>query len=233
MCGRYFIVMTPAMMRALLGYSEMPNFPSRYNVAPTQPIPLVRMWEGQRQFVLMRWGLLPSWVKDPKTFTLLINARGDTVNEKPAFKNAMKRRRCLIPADGFYEWKRDGSTKRPYLIRMKGGAPFAFAGLWETWVGPNGEELDTAAMITTDANAVLAPIHHRMPVILPPEKFDMWLDCANVSPLEASSLLVPAPDDVMEAFEISPAVNRVANDRPEIQQPYTAPEDAVMTLPFG
>ena len=233
MCGRYSIVMTPAMMRGFLNYAEMPNFPSRYNVAPTQPIPLVRMWEGQRQFVLMRWGLLPSWVKDPKTFTLLINARAETVNEKPAFRNAMKRRRCLIPADGFYEWKRDGGVKRPYLIRMKGGAPFAFAGLWETWVGPNGEELDTAAMITTDANAVLAPIHHRMPVILPPDKFDMWLDCANVSALEASALLVQAPAVAMEAFEISPAVNRVANDRSEIQEPYTAPESAEMTLPFG
>ncbi|ARQ00362.1 SOS response-associated peptidase [Pseudorhodoplanes sinuspersici] len=233
MCGRYFIVMTPATMRKHFGYPEMPNFPPRYNVAPTQPIPLVRMWEGQRQFVLMRWGLLPSWVKDPKTFTLLINARGDTVNEKPAFKNAMKYRRCLIPADGFYEWKRDGATKRPYLIRMKGGAPFVFAGLWETWVGPNGEELDTAAMITTDANAVLAPIHHRMPVILPPDKFEMWLDCANVSPAAAAALLVPAPAAAMEAFEISPAVNRVANDGPEIQQPYTAPQSAVLTLPFG
>jgi putative SOS response-associated peptidase YedK len=233
MCGRYFIVMTPAMMREQLGYPEMPNFPSRYNVAPTQPISLVRMWEGQRQFVLMRWGLLPSWVKDPKAFTLLINARGDTVNEKPAFRNPMKRRRCLIPADGFYEWKRDSGAKRPYLIRMNGSAPFAFAGLWETWVGPNGEELDTAAMITTDANAVLAPIHHRMPVILPQDKFGMWLDCGNVSALEASALLVPAPAAAMEAFEISPAVNRVANDGFEIQQPYTAPETADMMLPFG
>lgn len=233
MCGRYSIVMTPAVMRGLLGYPEMPNFPSRYNVAPTQPIPLVRMWEGQRQFVLMRWGLLPSWVKDPKTFTLLINARGDTVNEKPAFRNAMKRRRCLIPADGFYEWKRDGATKRPYLIRMKGSQPFAFAGLWETWVGPNGEELDTAAIVTTDANSVLAPIHHRMPVILPPDKFDAWLDCAHVNPQAAAALLVPAPASAMEAFEISPAVNRVANDSPEIQQPYTAPQSAELTLPFG
>jgi putative SOS response-associated peptidase YedK len=233
MCGRYSIVMSPAVMRGLLDYSEMPNFPPRYNVAPTQPIPLVRMWEGHRQFVLMRWGLLPSWVKDPKAFTLLINARADTVNEKPAFRNAMKRRRCLIPADGFYEWKRNGATKRPYLIRMKDGQPFAFAGLWETWVGPNGEELDTAAMITTEANAVMAPIHHRMPVILSPDTFAMWLDCANVSAVDASALLVPAPDAAMEAFEISPAVNRVANDGPEIQQPYTAPESAELTLPFG
>ena len=233
MCGRYSIVMTPDEMRGVFGYPEMPNFPPRYNVAPTQPIPLVRLWEGRRQFTLMRWGLLPSWVKDPKAFTLLINARADTVNDKPAFRNAMKYRRCLIPADGFYEWKRDGATKRPYLIRMKSKAPFAFAGLWETWTGPNGEEVDTAAMVTTDANAVLAPIHHRMPVILQPDAYADWLYHASVTAAQASSLLVPADADLMEAFEISPAVNRVANDSPDIQQPYTALESAELTLPFG
>ncbi len=123
MCGRYAITTAPEAMRRLFGYPEMPNFPPRYNVAPTQPIPIVRMVEGKRQFALVRWGLLPSWVKDPKTFTLLINARGETVNDKPAFRNAMKRRRCLIPADGFYEWKRDGKVKRPHYIRRKDGEP--------------------------------------------------------------------------------------------------------------
>ena len=234
MCGRYFIVMTPADMRNRFGYPEVPNFPPRYYVAPTQPIPLVRIWEGQKQFTLMRWGLLPTWVKDPKTFALLINARADTVNEKPAFRNAMKRRRCLIPVDGFYEWKREGAVKRPYLIRMKGGTPFAFAGLWETWIGPNGEELDTAAIVTTEANSVLAPIHHRMPAILPPEKYDMWLDCAHVNPSAASALLAPFPAAAMESFEISPSVNRVANDGPDIQAPHKAPpQNAELMLPFG
>jgi len=233
MCGRYSIVMTPDEMRGQFGYPELPNFPPRYNVAPTQPIPLVRLWEGRRQFTLMRWGLLPSWVKDPKAFTLLINARADTVNDKPAFRNAMKYRRCLIPADGFYEWKREGTSKRPYLIRMKSKAPFAFAGLWETWTGPNGEEVDTAAMVTTEANKVLAPIHHRMPVILPPQAYADWLDHANVTAAQASSLLVPFDDEPMEAFEISAEVNRVANDNPDIQRPYTAPPPAEMMLPFG
>ena len=225
MCGRYVITSTPEAIRALFGYPQQPNFPPRYNVAPTQPIPIVRVVEGRREFALVRWGLLPPWVKDPKAFTLLINARGETVNEKPAFRNAMKRRRCLIPADGFYEWKRDGVVKRPHHIRLKGGGPFAFAGLWETWIGPNGEELETAAIVTTDANDLLSPIHHRMPVILEPESFALWLDCANVDANAAAALIAPARDDRLEACEISPAVNRVVNDSADILAPYTEPPE--------
>ena len=119
MCGRYVIISSPAAIRALFGYPEQPNFPARYNVAPTQPVPIVRLHEGKRQFVLMRWGLIPSWVKDPKGFSLLINARAESVIDKPAFRNAMRRRRCLIPADGFYEWKDLGGRKQPYFIRLK------------------------------------------------------------------------------------------------------------------
>lgn len=228
MCGRYAITTAPEAMRRLFGYPEMPNFPPRYNVAPTQPIPVVRMRDGRREFALVRWGLLPSWVKDPRNFTLLINARGETVNDKPAFRNAMKRRRCLIPADGFYEWKRDGAVKRPYLIRLKGGVPFAFAGLWETWTGPNGEELDTAAIVTTEANRALLPIYDRMPVILTPDAYEMWLDCAHVDARTAAELIAPARNDMFEAQEfetqeIAPLVNRVANDGPQVQAPYTGP----------
>ncbi len=220
MCGRYVIISSPAVIRAMFGYPEQPNFPARYNVAPTQPIPIVRLHEGKRQFVLMRWGLIPSWVKDPKGFSLLINARSESVIDKPAFRNAMRRRRCLIPADGFYEWKDLGGRKQPYFIRLlNSGAPFAFAGLWETWTGPNGEELDTAAIVTTDANRTLSAIHSRMPVILRPDTFDMWLDSAHVDAQTASALLVPSRDDLLEAYEISPAVNRVANDSEELIAP--------------
>src|ERR1043166_2970545 len=121
MCGRYMVVSSPEAIRRLFGYLEQPNFPPRYNVAPTQPVPIVRMVEGRRQFALVRWGLIPAWVKDPRRFSLLINARGESVTEKPAFRNAMKYRRCLVPADGFYEWKREGEGKRAYFVRLKPG----------------------------------------------------------------------------------------------------------------
>jgi len=218
MCGRFTVISAPEAMRALFRYPEQPNFPPRYNVAPTQPIAVVRLQEAKRQFVLMRWGLLPSWVKDPKAFSLVINARGESVLDKPAFSNAMKRRRCLIPADGFYEWQTTGGRKQPYYVRAKSGAPLAFAGLWETWTGPNGEELDTVAIITTTANRTLAAIHARMPVIVPEEAFDLWLNCADVDAETAAALTVPAPDDLLEAYEISTAVNRVANDNAKVME---------------
>jgi putative SOS response-associated peptidase YedK len=230
MCGRYVIISTPEAIRALFGYLEQPNFPPRYNVAPTQPIPIVRLVDGKRSFTLMRWGLLPSWVKDPKTFPLLINARGESVLDKPAFRNAMRRRRCLIPTDGFYEWRvgeKVGGPKRPYFVHPKRDAegrapPLAFAGLYETWTGPNGEELDTAAIVTTAANRTLTAIHDRMPVFVPKDAFDLWLDCANVEADVAATLIRPAADDLLEAYEISTAVNRVANDSEALLQPASA-----------
>jgi putative SOS response-associated peptidase YedK len=238
MCGRYTVIASPEALRALFGYQEQPNFPPRYNVAPTQPIAIVRLVEGKRQFALVRWGLLPSWVKDPKTFTLLINARGETAAEKPAFRAAMRRRRCLIPADGFYEWKALGGRKQPYFIRAKSGEPFAFAGLWETWTGPNGEELETAAIVTTTANRTLSPIHDRMPVVVPPEAFDLWLDAANVDPTTAAALILPAPENLLEAFPVSTQVNRTANDNPKLveeaivsAEPEPAPKPAAKRAP--
>ena len=219
MCGRYLITTAPEAMRRLFRYLEQPNFPARYNVAPTQPVPIVRLAEGRREFALVRWGLIPSWVKDPRAFSLLINARADSVNDKPAFRNAMKRRRCLIPADGFYEWQEDGARKRPHVVRPTAGGPIAFAGLWETWAGPNGEEVETCAIITTYASRSLHAIHHRMPVMVPPEAFDLWLDCRNVDAETAAALLVPAPEDFFEAYEISTAVNRVANDTAALIEP--------------
>jgi putative SOS response-associated peptidase YedK len=226
MCGRYVITSSPAAIRALFGYPEQPNFPPRYNVAPTQPIPIVRLADGKRQFVLMRWGLIPAWVKDPKQFSLLINARADSVVDKPAFRAAMRRRRCLIPADGFYEWQDIGGRKQPYFVRLKKSGPFSFAGLWETWTGPNGEEIDTAAIVTTKANRTLSAIHDRMPVILPPQAFDLWLDCAHVDANTAAALLLPARDDVLEAYAISPAVNRVANDSEALVAPLNTAESS-------
>jgi putative SOS response-associated peptidase YedK len=231
MCGRYCITSAPEAIRRLFRYAEQPNFPPRHNVAPTQPVPIVRMIDGQKHFALVRWGLIPPWVKDPRGFTLLINARAETINEKPAFRNAMKRRRCLFPADGFYEWKTEGGRKRPFVARPKIGGPMAFAGVWETWTGPNGEEVETAAIVTTDANAEMAAVHHRAPVIVPPEQFDFWLDCANVNEQDAASLFVRAPEGSMAVYEISTAVNRVANDSAELLKPYDSSAEVAAPAP--
>ena len=228
MCGRYAVTTAPEAMRALFRYLEQPNFPPRYNVAPTQPVAIVRMVEGRREFALVRWGLIPAWVKDPRGFSLLINARGESALDKPAFRNAMKRRRCLFPADGFYEWKRDGDRKQPYFVRLKSGQPMAFAGLWETWSGPNGEELETAAIVTTTASRSIAHIHDRMPVIVAPEAFDFWLD-PNVDASTAAAVIAPAPDAALEAYEVSSAVNRTANDLPELLEPLREPEPVEAT----
>ena len=235
MCGRYVIISTPEAIRRLFGYPEQPNFPPRYNVAPTQPIPIVRLANGQRSFALMRWGFLPAWVKDPKTFPLLINARGESVLEKPAFRNAIRRRRCLIPTDGFYEWKSGDARgpRQPYFVRARRDAvgaaqPLAFAGLFETWTGPNGEELDTVAIVTTAANRTLAALHDRMPVFIAPDAFDMWLDCDHVEADVAAALIRPAADDLLEAYPVSTAVNRAANDSEALITP--APEEPATSL---
>jgi putative SOS response-associated peptidase YedK len=178
---------------------------------------VVRLDNGRRSFALVRWGLIPAWVKDPRGFSLLINARAESVLDKPAFRNAMTRRRCLVPADGFYEWKQDGARKRPFFAATKGLV--AFAGVWEPWIGPNGEEMETACIITTTANRTLRALHDRMPAVIPPQAFDLWLDCANVDDITAAALLVPAPEDTFAAQEVSTAVNRAANDSAALIEP--------------
>lgn len=228
MCGRYLIISDPDTLRRLFGYPDRRNFPPRYNVAPTQAVPVVRLWERQRRFSLMRWGLIPAWVKDPKNFALLINARGESAHEKPSFRNAMKRRRCLIPADGFYEWK----GKQPWLVRRKDGGPLAFAGLWESWIGPNGEEMETCAIVTVGASPLLQQVHHRMPAMLTPETYDVWLDCDNLRAEEALAAARVLPDAELETYPVSPAINRVANDGPDAIARYGAPDkEAVVVQP--
>jgi putative SOS response-associated peptidase YedK len=217
MCGRYVIKTPPDLMQQVFNYAERPNFPARFNIAPTQPVPVVRIDNGRRSFALVRWGLIPSWAKDPRELSLLINARAESVLDKPAFRNAMKRRRCLIPADGFYEWKQDGERKRPFYAAAK--ELVAFAGLWEPWMGPNGEEVETACIITTPANRTLRPLHDRMPAVIPRGAFDMWLDGANVDAETAAALLVPAPEDTFAAHEVSTAVNRTTNDNASLIEP--------------
>lgn len=223
MCGRYAITLPPEAMREAFAYRGQPNFPPRYNIAPTQPVPVVRLDEGRRQFILMRWGFIPGWVKDPKSFPLVINVRSESAREKPSFRAAFIRRRCLMPADGFYEWHRLGEGRqqenRPYLFRRPDQGFFAFAALWETWHSPDGSEIDTVAMVTGSANGQMAAIHHRSPVIVPPEAFDTWLDPA-AEPADLQALLRPSPDDLLEMLRLGPAVNKVANDGPEVQEPF-------------
>src|ERR1700676_3792612 len=226
MCGRFVITSPPAALRQIFGYVEQPNFPPRHNIAPTQPIPVVIIENNARHFRLMRWGLLPACVEDPRKFTLLINARSETVLEKPAFKNAIKRRRCLIPADGYYEWQASGGRKRPHFIHRRDGTPMGLAGLAETWIGPNGEELDTVAIVTAPASADLAVLHHRVSVTIAPADFDRWLDC-NAFDAETAMALLTAPDAGEFVWhEISTRVNRVANDDAQLILPITAEEMA-------
>jgi putative SOS response-associated peptidase YedK len=169
----------------------------------------------------MRWGLLPAWVKDPRRFTLLINARAETVKEKPAFKNAIRRRRCLIPADGYYEWTAAGTCKRPHFIHRRDGTPIGLAGLAETWTGPNGEELDTVAIVTAPASADLAGLHHRVPVAIRAGDFDRWLDCRSDDADDVMALLKPPREGEFIWHEVSTRVNRVANDDAQLILPIT------------
>jgi len=226
MCGRFVITSPPAALRQIFGYVEQPNFPPRHNIAPTQPIPVVILENGTRHFRLMRWGLLPAWVKEPAKFSLLINARAETVLEKPAFRNAMRRRRCLIPADGYYEWQATDGRKRPTFIHRRDGSPIGLAGLSETWIGPNGEELDTVAIVTAAASADLAVLHHRVPVTIAPADFDRWLDCRADDVETAMTLLVSPAAGEFVWHEISTRVNRVANDDAQLILPITAEQQA-------
>jgi len=230
MCGRYSVTLPPEALRHYFSYQEQPNFPPRYNIAPTQPVPIVRAGRaagGQmlRHFTLVRWGFLPGFVKDPKSFPLVINAKAETLAEKASFKNALKRRRCLFMADAFYEWQRfdKAKTGKPFLFHRRDRAPMGFAGLWETWMGPNGEEVDTACIITVAANGTTSAIHHRLPAILEQEAFELWLEPDEQTSDEAYQLLKTPDEDVLDFFEIGPAVNKASNDEEEIQHPVAGP----------
>ena len=234
MCGRYAITLPPEAVRAYFDYVETPNFPPRFNIAPTQPIPIViaepHSGGARRHFQLVRWGFLPGFVKDPKAFPLIINARAETLAEKASYRAALKRRRCLVIADGFYEWRkvshaggRGAAAKRPHLIRRVGGEPMGLAGLYETWSDPSGGEIDTACIVTTSANALVGLLHDRMPAILEPQDFSAWLDADGVDADRALELLKPAPEPALELVEVGPSVNRAANDDASVQAPVAAP----------
>ncbi len=220
---------TPAPALAKLFDLDAPPLEPRYNVAPSQPLLTVRLdRDGEREWALLRWGLVPSWAKDPGIGNSLINARSETAPEKPSFRAAFKRRRCLVPADGFFEWQRRNKGKQPYYITLKDGKPFAFAGLWEMWTGPGGEELQTCTLLTTEANELVQPLHDRMPVILAPQDFDLWLGKPGDADKEEITvlrhLLHPFPAEKMQAGPVSKSVNNPRNEGPECIEPVTEDE---------
>ena len=238
MCGR-FVLTTPAeALRQAFGFIEQPNLAPRYNIAPTQDVPVIRQRKepaGQRTLQMLRWGLVPSWAESLAGGAKMINARAETVMEKPAFHRALARRRCLVAADGFYEWRPGDKAKQPYLITARDGAPLAFAGLWERWSPPqengllpaDGEAarrpyIDSFTIVTTTANAALATLHPRMPVILAPAEYERWLDPAAELPT-LLGLLKPAPDDLLRHVAVDRRVNNVRNDDAELIREQAAP----------
>ena len=198
-------------------------FEPRFNVAPTQPIAAVRLApEGEsprRELVPLRWGLIPSWAKEPSIGNRMINARGETAAERPAFRAAFRRRRCLIPADGFFEWQRQGKAKQPFFIQMEDESPFAMAGLWETWEGPDHSVIESCTILTTQPNELMEPIHDRMPVILPADSYGQWLGLRESSAESLKGLLVPFDAGLMKAQAVSTYVNRPTNEGPECIAP--------------
>ena len=216
MCGRYTLIadLGDLAQRFEFDGSDFSYDPG-YNIAPTESVLTVRNLDG-RAAAFMRWGLIPFWAKDPKIGARMINARAETVAEKPAFRNALKRRRCLVLADGYYEWQKTPVGKRPFRIVMRSGEPFAFAGLWETWKDPEGNVIPSCTIITTAANDFLAPIHNRMPIILPREKEELWLDTGFDDQATLTSVLIPHPGEDMDAYEVSTMVNYARNDGPEV-----------------
>jgi len=211
MCGR-FTLRTPNKELSLLFGVEMPQLRLRYNIAPSQEIATIRQNEGgQREGALLKWGLIPSWSKVPKSSYSTINARAETVTQKPAYRSAFKKRRCLILADGFYEWQKTDGTKQPMYIHMQDDEPFAFAGLWERW-RKDDQEIESCTIIVTEANELMEPFHDRMPVILSPDAYDLWLDPEFEGKEKLQELLRPFPSEEMEAYPVSTLVNSPKND---------------------
>lgn len=214
MCGRFTLFQPAETLAAVFQLAEVPSLEPRYNIAPTQLVPTV-LCTPKRQFQLLRWGLIPSWAKDPAMGARLINARAETAGEKPSFRSAFRHRRCLVIADGFYEWQRQERKKQPFYFRLPDGRPFAFAGLWEHWEAPDGEAIESCTILTTEANELLCPIHDRMPVILDPKDYDLWLDPTVQKPEPLKQLLRPYPPEAMTSYAVSTQVNNPANNSVE------------------
>lgn len=219
MCGRFTQAQIAELDREIFRLLEMPALPPRYNVAPSQDAAVVREVDGSRSIDLLRWGLIPFWSKDPTIGNRMINARAESVAEKPGFKNAFQGRRCVIPVDGFYEWKKEGTGKQPYYIRSAKRTVLGLAGLWERWQDDAHDPIETFTIITTSPNATIKPIHNRMPVILHPGDYDRWLDPEHRDLTGLREMLAPSPAGEIEAYPVSRYVNSPANEGPECVRP--------------
>lgn len=222
MCGRYATTLPPEMLLELFKLLGEVIYPERYNVAPTQPILAIWEQEGRREGHLARWGFVPHWVKDPRTFPLLVNARAESMAEKPAFRDALRHHRCVVPVSGYYEWHTGADKKKqPYYITLADDAPMALAGLWSTWSGPDGEEVDTAALITVPAGPDVTHIHDRMPAVLGMDQVDAWLDTRSVEARAARQLILPLPEGRLKSHPVSTRVNSARDDDPGLILPVT------------
>jgi putative SOS response-associated peptidase YedK len=221
MCGRYRLSRRKQIVEEYFDSFGEDDWTPRYNVAPTQPVPIIRQnpKEPRRELSLVRWGLIPWWAKDSFGSAAMINARSETAATKPAFREALKLRRCLIPADGFYEWKRNGKEKQPYCFEVRDGKLFAFAGIWEKWKDPSAQILETCSILTTAPNAVTAVVHDRMPVILDSDNYDLWLDPGMKNANAACEMLRPFDARLMRSFPVSNRVNHAGNDDEECSGP--------------
>lgn len=224
MCSRYTLTSPPEAVRAYFRYVNEATFPPRYNIAPSQPVAIVRnTYRGEREMALVRWGLIPPWVKDPREFSMLANARAESAAGKPSFRAALRHKRCLVPADGYYEWTGAAGDRRPHLVRPRRGGPIALGAIYEEWLGADGSEIETVAILTTAARGSMARLHERMPLIIPPEHFDLWLDCRSGTVTEIQHLLKPDGGDGFDVTEVCQKVNNPRNEGPEVQEPVVAP----------
>jgi len=220
MCGRYAFFSPAEAVRRTFAVEAVPALEPRYNIAPTQAVPAVREGpDGKRSVALLHWGLVPSWAKDRALGNRMINARGETLAERPAFRRAYRSRRCILPADGWYEWQPGASGKQPWFICAQDGGPLGLAGLWESWRAPDGGTLESCTIVTTDASAPLAPIHHRMPVVLPAEAFGPWLDAGMQDPRDLGRWLGPCDPALLRAYPVSRQVNDPRHEGPGLVEP--------------
>jgi putative SOS response-associated peptidase YedK len=223
-CGRFTLHIPPELLAEIFGLIEIPIFPARYNIAPSQKVAVIRQnGDGQNRLDFLRWGLIPSWAEDISIGYKLINARSETVHEKHSFRHAIRYRRGLVPSSGFYEWKQEGKAKKPLYVQMKDGSPMVFAGLWESWKSPEGEAIESCTILTTTSNKLIESLHDRMPVILHPQEYDIWLDREMTDPEKLNPLYKPYPSERMEMYPVSDLVNSPRNDNSDLIKPVSEP----------